>query len=301
MSKQYTQNNEESVAVIDGFQDLLNNYVQKDGSKVLSTNDYTTAEKNKLAGIAANANNFTYTLPTATSSVLGGVKVGSNITNSNGTISLSSANVTSALGYTPAQSATDLSSYMPKSGGTFTGAVTFANHTWNTVGDDVAIGDHDVSGALAIVGLNGATRLDFCQYGKNTNYKSITFDGTTLYLNGTATLAESATTASKVTTSLTGSNVADIIYTPIADNDYFRIRVGGTAANSGFAELATADDGNEPIYVRQYSGTFTTLTRTATLLDSSGNTSFPGILSAGGLILNTTARTNEGAIWVEWS
>lgn len=44
----------------------------------------------------------TYTLPTATSSVLGGIKVGSNITLSSGTISLSKANVTSALGYTPA-------------------------------------------------------------------------------------------------------------------------------------------------------------------------------------------------------
>lgn len=43
-----------------------------------------------------------YTLPTATSSVLGGVKVGSNITLSSGTISLSKSNVTSALGYTPA-------------------------------------------------------------------------------------------------------------------------------------------------------------------------------------------------------
>ena len=44
----------------------------------------------------------TYTLPTATSSVLGGIKVGSNITLSSGTISLSRADVTSALGYTPA-------------------------------------------------------------------------------------------------------------------------------------------------------------------------------------------------------
>ena len=33
----------------------LSGYVVKDGSKVLSTNDYTTAEKNKLSGIAANA------------------------------------------------------------------------------------------------------------------------------------------------------------------------------------------------------------------------------------------------------
>ena len=42
-----------------------------------------------------------YTLPTATDSVLGGVKTGSNITNSGGTISITKANVTAALGYTP--------------------------------------------------------------------------------------------------------------------------------------------------------------------------------------------------------
>ena len=42
-----------------------------------------------------------YTLPTATASVLGGVKTGSNITNSGGTISITKANVTEALGYTP--------------------------------------------------------------------------------------------------------------------------------------------------------------------------------------------------------
>lgn len=41
-------------------------------------------------------------IPAATASVLGGVKIGSNITLSSGTISLSKSNVTSALGYTPA-------------------------------------------------------------------------------------------------------------------------------------------------------------------------------------------------------
>lgn len=45
-----------------------------------------------------------YTLPTATSSVLGGVKVGSNISVSSGTISLSKDNIVSALGYTPISS-----------------------------------------------------------------------------------------------------------------------------------------------------------------------------------------------------
>lgn len=42
-----------------------------------------------------------YTLPTATSSTLGGIKIGSNITVSSGTISLTSSNVTNALGFTP--------------------------------------------------------------------------------------------------------------------------------------------------------------------------------------------------------
>lgn len=42
-----------------------------------------------------------YSLPTATASVLGGVTVGSNISVTNGMISLTKANVTSALGYTP--------------------------------------------------------------------------------------------------------------------------------------------------------------------------------------------------------
>ena len=45
-----------------------------------------------------------YELPIASSSTLGGVKIGSNITNSNGTISLTSSNVTGALGYTPLNS-----------------------------------------------------------------------------------------------------------------------------------------------------------------------------------------------------
>lgn len=59
------------------------------------------------ATIALTDNNTVYSLPAATSSTLGGVKVGSNITNSSGTISLTKANVTSALGYTPPTSDTN--------------------------------------------------------------------------------------------------------------------------------------------------------------------------------------------------
>lgn len=67
---------------------------------------YTTNGRNYAVQLS-NGKAYVYvpwtdSLPTATNSVLGGVKIGSNITVSFGTISLSKANVTSALGYTPA-------------------------------------------------------------------------------------------------------------------------------------------------------------------------------------------------------
>ena len=126
--------------------------VDKVEGKGLSTNDYTTPEKNKLAAIEAEANKYvlpaattttlggiivgdrlsidgtgklvatyTYTLPTASSSVLGGVKIGSNITNTNGTISLTKANVTSALGINPT------TTYVNKAGDTMTGLLRIKN------------------------------------------------------------------------------------------------------------------------------------------------------------------------------
>lgn len=91
--------------------------VNKVEGKGLSTNDYTTPEKNKLAAIEAEANK--YVLPAATASALGGVKIGSNITLANGgTISITKANVTSALGVDPT------TTYVKKAGDTMTGSLT---------------------------------------------------------------------------------------------------------------------------------------------------------------------------------
>ena len=78
------------------------------------------------------------------------------------------------------------------------------------------------------------------------------------------------------------------------DNDYGRVAYGGTASNAGWMEIASCDNGNEPIYARQYTGVFTTVKRTATLLDANGNTVFPGTV---------TAPTFTGALngTAEWS
>ena len=55
--------------------------VDKENGKGLSTNDFTTVEKNKLAGISEGANN--YSLPLAEPDLRGGVKIGYNTNSSN--------------------------------------------------------------------------------------------------------------------------------------------------------------------------------------------------------------------------
>ena len=97
---------------------------------------------------------------------------------------------------------------------------------------------------------------------------------------GKPSTAGTADIARGVDNSVTGTNQVNLVYATMADNDQFRIRVGGTSSNAGWVELATADDASEPIYVRQYTGVFTNLVRTATLLDGGGNTSFPGTVTA---------------------
>ncbi len=51
---------ENEVVLLDDTTVDLTNYVEKEEGKGLSTNDYTTEEKEKLAGIAEGANNYTH-------------------------------------------------------------------------------------------------------------------------------------------------------------------------------------------------------------------------------------------------
>lgn len=89
---------------------------------------------------------------------------------------------------------------------------------------------------------------------------------------------------------LSGGNERNLLYQQMADNDMFRIRCGGPS-NQGWVEIATADDGTEPIYVRQYTGAFSSVTRTLTLLDGSGNTICPGnLLTNGGITMYSDLR-----------
>ena len=94
-------------------------------------------------------------------------------------------------------------------------------------------------------------------------------------MSGGITFSEGASSTSGTYVHLHGT---------MAANDSWRIASGATASNAGFLEISTADDGNEPIYIRQFTGAFATLKRTATLLDGSGNTSFPGTVTVSGAV-----------------
>lgn len=92
-------------------------------------------------------------------------------------------------------------------------------------------------------------------------------------------IAGNAATATKVVTNAASGASANIAEASMASSDSARIRVSG-ANNAGELALETADDGNEAIVARQYTGDFKDVARTAAILDANGNTSFPGTVVA---------------------
>ena len=78
----------------------------------------------------------------------------------------------------------------------------------------------------------------------------------------------------------------------IADNDCWRVVGRADKTNEGYLEIATGDDTNEPIYMRQYSGTFGTVTRTFTVLDGSGRSRAPELFEAKKIHVNSKLNQN---------
>ena len=96
--------------------------------------------------------------------------------------------------------------------------------------------------------------------------------------------------------SITNGKV-NVLWGQVGSNDQWAIRTGATSSDSGYLELATGDNGSEPIYVRQYAANLNNLTtapsRTATILDESGNTTFPGSVTASSFVGNVTGTSKN--------
>ena len=111
------------------WQKIVSKFVAKESGKGLSTNDYTTEEKNKLAGL----NN--YTLPTASAETLGGVKVGAGLTINEGVLSATGGGTADSVDWSNVQNKPDSFTpaphnhddrYLKLSGGTMTGPIQFS-------------------------------------------------------------------------------------------------------------------------------------------------------------------------------
>lgn len=163
----------------------------------------------------------------------------------------------------------------------------------NSGGSECSI-DYQCSGEHFVAGVypdrffiwreNGGEIASFLSNG-NVGIGTTSTSGKKLYING-----DIGVNGTIYLETLSGGNERDLLYQQIADNDLFRIRCGGPS-NQGWVEIATADDGTEPIYVRQYTGKFASITRTLTLLDGSGNTICPGnLLTYGGITMYSDLR-----------
>ena len=86
-----------------------------------------------------------------------------------------------------------------------------------------------------------------------------------------------ATSSRMVVDTAPNGGSATLVSGEMAGSDFFRVLITGTD-DGGWAEIATADNGNEPIFVRQYTGAFQTIARSLCLLDANGNTTIPGDL-----------------------
>lgn len=125
-------------------------------------------------------------------------------------------------------------------------------------------------------------------------------DNTTgnITLDGNVTLgytsANTLTFTGTVNDDITFANNKGINFTA-GTNDFARVRAGGTA-DAGYIEIATADNGSEQIHVRQYTGNYSTILRTLTLLDNQGDTRIPKDLYVSGIIAGVSDIQVDGGV-----
>lgn len=241
----------------------------------------TAVTKADITGLGIPAQDTVYTLPAATATTLGGVKTGSNITNSSGTISLTKANVTSALGYTP--SATDTTYSVMQ------GATTNADGKAGLVpapASDKVVSFLRGDGNWAIPA--------------NTTYSAgtgISLSGTTFSNSGVRSVAAGSyedtinVNTNGTSTTITINNVANAA----TANKLGTVTVGASAKpiflNGGTPTACSSTVGNASTPVYMNAGTFTAVTSVAVNKGGTGATTAAQALQNLGITTSTTDLT----------
>ena len=205
------------------WQKIKANFVAKVAGKDLSTNDYTTAEKTKLAGIATGAN--AYSLPTASTDTLGGVKVGSGLAITSGVLSATGGGTADAVDWANVTNApTKLSSFTNDSG--------FITNTASITGNAATATKLAATKTIGVSGITGTAQA----FDGSANITiPITAVPATL-LTGTASIATTgnAATATKATQDGSGN----VITTTYATKASIPTKLSSFTNDSGYQTQA---------------------------------------------------------------
>jgi hypothetical protein len=148
----------------------------------------------------------------------------------------------------------------------------------NTVLIDVTTGNIIINGNLTLNADQGPSN-SVITANYNTDQSTLFWDGTLWNFADQVTIEDNLTQIPKG------------VQGRIAGNDYWFVggySISGSSSNDGAMVIASGNNGDEPIYVRQYTGSGTpfpagnTITRELTLLDASGNTVLPVSLQLNG-------------------
>ena len=115
----------------------------------------------------------------------------------------------------------DLANYLPLSGGTMSGALNFANATWNKIGDDCALGDCDQAGVIGIKGLNGATGIYFVPYSGSIAQKIFIDGAGTMSITGKISADTLQTIQNGVTSTISSMNNSWLHYQTDSPNGHW--------------------------------------------------------------------------------
>lgn len=253
------------------WQKITNKFVAKDGNKVLSTNDYTTAEKNKLSNIAENANN--YSLPTASSSTLGGVKVGAGLAINDGVLSATGGGTADSVDWSNVQNKpTKLSDFTNDGDGT--SGSKFATESYVTTNggkiDKIQVNGTDQTISNKTVNISVPTNTNQLTNGAGfiTGIDSSDVTGALGYIPYNSSNPSGYQTSSQVETAI--NNKIGSTY-----------KAKGSIAFSSLPALTSANEGN----VYNITNSFTT---TADFVEGAGNT-YPSGTNV--VIVNTSGST----------
>lgn len=192
--------------------------------------------------------------------------------------------------------------YVKKSGDTMSGALNFANGTWNNVGDDCALGDYNQAGVIGIKGLNGATGIYFVPYSGSVAQKIFIDGAGTMSITGKVSADTLQTIQNGVTSTISSAN-SDWLHhqTDAPNGHWFNKSVsvqGDIYAGTNYSDLVLTSANFSNYALPLTGGTLTgglTISNGAdlNLRAPSGNQS-----DSGDLVFMNYSGTEIGRIWL---